>query len=403
MPPSSLRQTPAQRRLSCHYVSSATKYFLHCANNTSQGLPFLIQWLVNYNYIHTSLGDILGMRNVLHEFGQPQLDGIILIDHASIRYQQESAQIANCARMFVDFFKANVTRAIDLEDGALHVFERAYVGVGGHDFACFGPDHVSPGDFVTYRAEWYKAVGLDVDVHRHAVDRPSRYRHVGPSLTPRAHVHNIVSAPHCRAAFIANKRRFDNHDDIIGSLNSTLHEMHCSFDVVDWKDMPTMREQLQTAQNIDIYITSVGTGALNAVFLPRGAVVVHLGWLEIDPGHAGFNAPLGGFMDAYLFPALSDIRSLYCPLPISRLMNVTMLNTVIKEAVQVFRSGFAKPVLRVDNQDPWSRACAVIFKADESEYHGMLSSSIQFCEPYLIKAHNITTLGQLERIAVGEH
>ena len=39
------------------------------------------------------------------------------------------------------------------------------------------------------------------------------------------------------------------------------------------EDMPIMIEQLQTAQIIHIYITSVGTGTLNNAFLPREDVL----------------------------------------------------------------------------------------------------------------------------------
>ena len=358
-----------------------------------KGTYFFVQRLVPFNRLHTALGDILGMRNVLHDFGQPKLDGIILFDNPLHESQARSTESLNCARMFVDFFKCNVTYAADLDKRVVHQFERGFMGIGGHDFMNVDPECVSPGDFVTYRAEWYRAVGLD------GADK-GRHRYCAKALTA-AHPRTRSYSAHrrCRSAFIDNKRKFMNQDDIIISLKSILTKLNCPLALIDWKDAPTMSEELGMIRDINVYITTVGSGAMNAFFLPRGSVVVNLGWLDDDPSSANFNAPLGGFLDSFAFPAMSDVQTFYYPLPIKLAVNTNFLSDIVTKAVNHFRDGFAVPVLRLDNQDPWGQACAALFKAEKHTHRAMVTDpTAHYCESYLMKYRNITTLGQLGKI-----
>ena len=135
---------------------------------------------------------------------------------------------------------------------------------------------------------------------------------------------------------------------------------------------------------------------MDAVFLPRGSVVVNLGWLDDDPTSVDFNAPLGGFHDAFAFPAMADVRTLYYPLPISRTVDTAILSALVSKGVSHFRDGFAVPVFRADNQDPWGQACAALFKADPRTHREMLTDyTTHYCQKYLMKYRNVTTLGQL--------
>ena len=146
----------------------------------------------------------------------------------------------NCAKMFVDFFKCNVTYAADLEPGVVHRFERGLMGIGGHDFMHVDADCVSPGDFVTYRAEWYRAVGLDgADQGPSLPSRrlPGRGRRTRrgartlPAARPRPR--SAWEPQPCRSAFIAHKRTFSNQGDVIRSLNATLTGLACPLTLVD--------------------------------------------------------------------------------------------------------------------------------------------------------------------------
>ena len=374
-----------------------------------KGTYFFVQRLVPFNRLHTALGDILGMRNVVRDCGQPALDGIILFDHPDFASQARSAASLKCAKMFVDFFKCNVTYAADLEPGIVRRFERGLMGIGGHDFMHVDSDCVSPGDFVTYRAEWYRAVGLDgADQGPSLPSRrlPGRGRRTrrGARTLPaaRPQPRSAWEPQPCRSAFIANKRTFSNQGDVIRSLNATLTGLACPLTLVDWKDAPTMAEELGLIRDINIYITTVGTGAMNAVFLPRGSVVVNLGWLDDDPSSVDFNAPLGGFQDAFAFPAMEDVRTLYYPLPISHTVDTAILSALVSKGVAHFRDGFAVPVLRADNQDPWGQACAALFKADPGTHRQMLTDyTTHYCQKYLMKYRNVTTLGQLGQIVGG--
>ena len=402
-PQRDVRMCPPATMLSPHEIPA------HASTTVHRGTYFFVQRLVPFNRMHTALGDILGMRNVLHQFGQPQLDGIIIFDSPAFQSSAMSDASLNCAKMFVDFFKCNVTYAADLDSSStVHEFERVFMGIGGHDFMYVGPDCVSPGDFVAYRAEWYRAVGLagadmSLPVGLQGWSRHSRHNFESERLSKTPLARDWKRTPSerasCRAAFIDNKRKFSNHDEMVLALNSTLTSLRCPLTMIDWKDSPTMAEELGLMRNINVYITSVGTGALNAMFLRRGSVVVNLGWLDDDPSSVYFNAPLGGYHDAFAFPALPDIRTLYYPLPILHTINTTVLEAVVSDAVQVFRSGFAVPVLKVNNQDPWGQACAVLFKAEKDTHREMLTNLYtHYCEQYLGKYRNITTLDQLAKM-----
>ena len=105
-------------------------------------------------------------------------------------------------------------------------------------------------------------------------------------------------------------------------------------------------DQVRFLQQVDIYISGVGTGICNMVFLRPASVVVNLGY----PMPGGTT----GYLEEFLAPALDWLRVLYYPHYLKREINSESppsvhldqekFGAVVGSAAKLFCGGFSLPV-----------------------------------------------------------
>jgi hypothetical protein len=175
-----------------------------------------------------------------------------------------------------------------------------------------------------------------------------------------------LSQPHgsLRAVAVHNKR-FSPGDylAITQALEDALPVV--SGQLVDWRDLPDFRAQLELISGTQIHLSAPGTGMMYQPFLPDGAIHVNLGSCALFPFqvslwgrlmsliYPGYSKPSPGFMEQAMVASTPYHRALYYPIAeVCAGLTRERLRSLIAHAAALYDSGFEIPVPRGVNLSP---------------------------------------------------
>lgn len=188
-----------------------------------------------------------------------------------------------------------------------------------------------------------------------------RFRHriyhmwkVPPHPPPPA-IAGSAHAPLPQVLVVETKRRVTNLNAFVARINA---EGFASARLIKWEALP-FAEQLKAMRGAAVQVSGVGSSQINQFLLPRGAVAICLGWRSEASRHGIV------YFDSHILRSMDHVRVLYYP-SYSRAerscgaesvcLDLGKATNLVREGVELHKSGFSVPVPSTANANKYDRA-----------------------------------------------
>lgn len=361
-----------------HYTPEEAAKLRATAVTAPTEASFLVQRFVPTNPAHTIADDMYGMYVALRKFGAHELPLRIVIEDRHIQEKLAGGKTPR-SRMNDELFTRPwgghaplfVRSTRSTRHGAnkvTHHFPFLFVGTGLLGFSGFDRNYTSPG--------WQEGLMLNFTNRI--------YRGFGLPADPGARG-KPGNRKRCAIGYIHTKRVPLNEAAVVNAVRERFEARGCTVTTIKWERVKPFKAQLKLLQELDITISSVGSGAVNVMFLRPGSVHISLGFVGTV-----------AYMEEYLYTALRHIRTLYYwPLyhELDFRVDIPRLLGLVDEAYELYHGGYPMPVPLQTNQSPVGRVCSEVFHLDEAFYEVVLlkgrckvgARHWHFCGSYLLR------------------
>lgn len=157
-----------------------------------------------------------------------------------------------------------------------------------------------------------------------------------------------------QALVVRTKRRVRNLEALVEGINRAGF---ARARLIRWEDMSFV-QQLKVMRSAAVQVSGVGSAQINQFLMPPGSVAIALGWRE-DSSRHGIH-----YFDSHILRSMDHVRTLYYPSYSAherRFRDEVELDLakavgLVREAVALYRAGFAVPVPLSDNANKFDRA-----------------------------------------------
>lgn len=237
---------------------------------------FLVRPSVLGHVGHTIFDDVFGQFNVLSSIDETQLPIRTIIVPYIINNDFNTTKF-DCKKIYKLAFGKSALLNVEKYYGKEQwlCFKKLIVGTGDVGLSSYDETYVSPN--INYAWKRFR----DHLYHNSGIN----------SLT-------ITKTP--KILFVRNRRIITDTDKIISKLRETYDVTEVSWNTQG--PMQDIKEQVKLIAKHNVYISTDGSAALNAIFLPDNATFINVG--------LSWNGTIGWCED-YLYPALQHIKVLY--------------------------------------------------------------------------------------------